>query len=45
MQNIPQMHAVFMQEKKMFAQYLGKAWLPKVGTRQIGQTALGLSDF
>lgn len=40
MQNIPQMHAMFIQEKHMFAQYLGDAKIPMVDTRDIAKAAL-----
>ncbi len=39
MQNIPQMHATFMKEKQMFAQYLGDARIPMVDTRDIAKAS------
>ncbi|MCP4320203.1 MAG: NmrA family NAD(P)-binding protein [Hyphomicrobiales bacterium] len=39
MQNIPQMHAMSMNEKQMFAQYLGDARIPMVDTRDIAKVA------
>ncbi len=39
MQNIPQMHAQFMVEKQMFAQYLGDARIPMVDTRDVATAA------
>ncbi|WP_160115983.1 NmrA family NAD(P)-binding protein [Candidatus Halocynthiibacter alkanivorans] len=39
MQNIPQMHAAFMQDQKMFAQYLGETRIPMVDTRDIALAA------
>lgn len=35
MQNIPQMHAAFMQDQQMFAQYLVETRIPMVDTRDI----------
>lgn len=40
MQNIPQMHATFMKEQQMFAQYLGNTHLPMVDARDIAKTAM-----
>lgn len=40
MQNIPQMHAAFMKEKQMFAQYMGDTRIPMVDTRNIAKAAL-----
>ncbi len=39
MQNIPQMHAAFMQDQQMFAQYLGETRIPMVDTRDIALAA------
>lgn len=45
MQNILQMHAGFMKEQHMFAQYLGDVRLPMVDARDIAKAALaGLSS-
>jgi len=40
MQNIPAMHADFMKEKQMFAQYLGDVHIPMVDVRDIAHAAL-----
>lgn len=40
MQNIPQMHSVFMKEQQMFAQYLGDTRLPMIDVRDIAKAAL-----
>ncbi|WP_114287968.1 NmrA family NAD(P)-binding protein [Candidatus Halocynthiibacter alkanivorans] len=40
MQNIPQMHAVFMKEKQMFAQYPGNTRIPMMDTRDIAKAVL-----
>lgn len=40
MQNIPQMHATFMKERQMFAQYLGDTRIPMVDARDIAKAAL-----
>lgn len=39
MQNIPQMHATFMKEKQMFAQYLGDTRIPMVDARDVAKVA------
>ncbi len=39
MQNIPQMHAAFMKEEQMFAQYLGDTRIPMVDARDIAKAA------
>ncbi|WIY23720.1 NmrA family NAD(P)-binding protein [Parasedimentitalea psychrophila] len=45
MQNIPQMHASFIKEKQMFAQYLGDTRIPMVDTRDIAKAAfIGLTS-
>jgi len=40
MQNIPQMHATFMKDQQMFAQYMGDTRIPMVDARDIAKAAL-----
>jgi len=40
MQNIPQMHATFMKDQGMFAQYMGDSRIPMVDARDIAKAAL-----
>ena len=40
MQNIPQMHASFMKDSQMFAQYMGDTRIPMVDARDIAKAAL-----